>query len=103
MKHAPIDFNTKSTVPAIMRPQGIAIAYRLQHPATAMLFYDWMLMPAGGQKQLLAGGASPAIPKMADPALVGGPHYFMPLYNIVHNYGFWAKKYDQLVRLGTGG
>ena len=102
-KHAPIDFNTKTTVPAIMRPQGIGIVYRLQHPATAMLFYDWMLRPDGGQKALLTGGASPAIPRMADPALVGGPHYYMPLFDIVHHYGFWAKKYDQLVRLGTGG
>jgi len=102
-KHAPIDFNTAKTVPAIMRPQGIAIAYRLEHPATAMLFYDWMLMPKGGQAALLAGGASPAIPSMADPTLVKGPHYFMPLYDIVHHYGFWSNKYDVLVRLGTGG
>ena len=102
-KHAPVDFNTQSTVPAIMRPQGIAIVYRLRHPAAAMLFYDWMLRANGGQKALQAGGASPAIPRMADRALVGGPHYYMPLAAIVHHYGYWAKKYDQLVRLGTGG
>lgn len=101
-KHAPVAFQPVHA-PVVLRPQGIGIVYRLQHPAAAMLFYDWMLRPNGGQSVLRAGGASPAIPSMGDPKISKASHINMNLYKVVHNYAFWAKKYDSIVRLGSGG
>jgi iron(III) transport system substrate-binding protein len=87
--------------PQVIRTQGVAVAYRLQHPNAALLFYDWILRPDGGQKILLDGGANPARPDMADPDLKGGARFRLNLRTIVTNFKFWSDKYDRLMQLGS--
>ena len=99
-KKAPVSFHPFAA-PEVIRAQGVAIAYRLAHPATAMLFYDWMLMPDGGQKALLDGGANPSLPSMADPDLAGAQKVLLDLRPVVSHFKAWADRYDAIVRLGT--
>jgi len=100
-KGAPLSFKPFAA-PLVIRAQGIGVAYRLQHPNAAVLFYDWMLRPDGGQKALLDGGANPARPDMADPDLKGGGASFrMDLRPIVSHFKFWSDKYDRIIQLGS--
>jgi iron(III) transport system substrate-binding protein len=98
-KKAPIAFSP-AKIPLILRPQGVAIPYWVQHPAGALLFYDWMLDPNGGQKVLLAGGANPARPDMRDPMLKPLPSVYMDIRPVVNHYGAWLKKYEAITQLG---
>jgi len=97
---APLSFKPFAT-PLVIRAQGIAVAYRLQHPNAALLFYDWMLQKDGGQRSLLTGGANPARSDMADPDLSGSARYLLDLRPIVSNFKFWADKYDRIIQLGS--
>jgi iron(III) transport system substrate-binding protein len=97
-KRAPITFKPISA-PIVVRAQGIGVAQRLKHPATALLFYDWMLKKDGGQAALLKGGANPARPDMPDPDLAGAKRVTLNLRPIVARFKFWADKYDAVVRL----
>jgi iron(III) transport system substrate-binding protein len=96
-RRAPITFKPIKA-PIVVRAQGIAVAQRLKHPATALLFYDWMLKKDGGQAALLKGGANPARPDMRDPDLAGATRITLDLRPVVARFGFWAKKYDAIVR-----
>lgn len=99
-KGAPLAFKP-FYIPQVIRAQGVAIAYRLQHPNAALLFYDWLLRPDGGQKALLEGGAAPARPDMADADLKGGAKFRLNLRPVVSNFKFWADKYDSVMQLGS--
>lgn len=96
-RRAPITFKPLN-VPTIIRAQGIGVVQRLKHPATALLFYDWMLHRAGGQAALLKGGANPARPDMPDPDLRTAKRVVLDLRPIVSNFKFWADKYDAVIR-----
>jgi iron(III) transport system substrate-binding protein len=97
-KKAPITFSPFAA-PPVIRAQGIGIVYRLQHPATAMLFYDWLISKDGGQAALLAGGANPARPDMADPQLLAAKtKVLLDLRPIVAHFKAWSDKYDAIVR-----
>ncbi|HEV8686372.1 MAG TPA: extracellular solute-binding protein [Gaiellaceae bacterium] len=96
-RRAPITFKPLN-VPTIIRAQGIGVVQRLKHPATALLFYDWMLHRAGGQAALLKGGANPARPDMPDPDLRTAKRVILDLRPIVANFKFWADKYDAVIR-----
>jgi len=100
--HAPLTFKPFAA-PAVIRTQGVGIAYRLQHPNAALLFYDWLLRKDGGQKALLDGGANPARPDMADPDLKGSVRFQLDLRPIVKRWKFWSNKYDRLMQLGSKG
>lgn len=100
LKKAPIEFKPYGA-PLVIRAQGIGIVYRLKHPNAALLFYDWMLRPDGGQKALLEGGAAPAHPALEDKDLRGGIRFRMNLRPIVANFKYWADKYDRVMQLGS--
>ena len=100
-KRAPITFKPFAA-PTIVRAQGVGIVYRLKHPATALLFYDWLLRADGGQKSLLDGGANPARPDMADPDLRTAKAVRLNLRPIVAHFKAWSDKYDALTRLAKG-
>jgi ABC-type Fe3+ transport system substrate-binding protein len=70
-KGAPITFKPFVT-PVVQRPQGEGIPYNVGHPASALLFYDWLLSKAG-QQVLNAGGAEPANPAFPDTSFVPNP------------------------------
>jgi iron(III) transport system substrate-binding protein len=99
-QHAPLSFKPFAA-PLVVRTQGIAVAYRLQHPNAALLFYDFMLNKDGGQKALLDGGANPARADMADPELKGSVRFRLNLRPIVSNFRFWSRKYDALMQLAS--
>jgi iron(III) transport system substrate-binding protein len=97
-KRAPISFKPIG-VPIVIRAQGVGVVQRLKHPATALLFYDWLLNPTGGQQALLNGGANPARPDMADPDLRSATRVLLDLRPIVSRFKYWADRYDGVVRL----
>jgi iron(III) transport system substrate-binding protein len=102
-KKAPVAFGPPFVKPVIERPQGMGVAYRLQHPAAALLFYDYMLSPAsdGGQAIMLANGVEPARIDFNDSAFSSHPlTYEVDERPIVGHYKAWSKKYAQI--LGTG-
>lgn len=101
-KKAPVAFGPPFVAPVIERPQGIGVAYRLAHPAAALLFYDWLLRGNGaGQSVLLANGVEPANPYLQDSAFASKPLTVeMDLRPIVGHYAQWQKKYESFTRLG---
>lgn len=99
-KKAPIDFKPYGS-PLVIRPQGIGVVYRLQHPNAALLFYDWMLRKDGGQQALLDGGAAPVHPELEDKDLRGGIRFRINLRPIVANFKYWSDKYDRVMQLGS--
>jgi iron(III) transport system substrate-binding protein len=99
-KKAPVSFGPPFVTPVIERPQGMGIAYRLPHPAAALLFYDFMLSGAG-QKVLQQNGVEPANPYFPDNAFASKPFTVeMDLRPIVAHYAQWSKKYESFTRLG---
>jgi iron(III) transport system substrate-binding protein len=102
-KKAPVAFGPPFVKPVVERPQGIGVAYRLRHPAAALLFYDYMLSPApdGGQAIMLANGVEPARVDFNDNAFASHPKRIeVDERPIVGNYKAWSHKYAQI--LGTG-
>lgn len=99
-RKAPVAFGPPFVTPVIERPQGMGLAYRLAHPAAALLLYDWMLSRSG-QSILLANGVQPANPYFKDDAFASHPKTIeMDLRPIVANFQKWSKKYESFTRLG---
>lgn len=100
-KNAPISF-TPFVTPVVERPQGIGISFRLAHKAAAMLYYDWLLSPAG-QTVLFQNGVQPARTGFKDPSFAANPKTIeVDVRPIVSHYESWAKKFDSIIRLGKG-
>jgi iron(III) transport system substrate-binding protein len=102
-KKAPLAFQPFVT-PVIERPQGVGIPYLAQHPAAALLFYDWLLRgktadgkPAG-QKTLQDNGVEPANPYYPDASFSSNPlTYKMNVRDIVSNWAAANKTYSAIV------
>jgi iron(III) transport system substrate-binding protein len=102
-RKAPIAFSPFVT-PVIERPQGVGISYLAQHPAAALLFYDWMLRgktadgKAAGQKTLQDNGVEPANPYYPDSAFASNPlTYKMNVRTIVSHWAEANKIYSAVV------
>jgi len=102
-KKAPIAFQP-FVLPVIERPQGVGISYLAQHPAAALLFYDWILRgktPDGksaGQKTLQDNGVEPANPYYPDSAFSSNPlTYKMNVRTIVSHWAEANKIYSAVV------
>lgn len=95
-RNAPIAFKPFAG-PVWVRPQGLGIAYRLKHPAGALLYYDWLLTKDGGQKALLDNGATPAHPAVPDPVMAGSNRIPIDLRDVVSHWGEWSKRYDAVI------
>src|SRR4051812_42648320 len=99
-KKAPVAFGPPFVTPVIERPQGVGVAYRLPHPAAALLFYDWMISRPG-QSILLQNGVQPANPYFKDSAFGSHPLTVqMDIRPIVAHFKEWQKKYEAFTRLG---
>ena len=101
---APLTFGPPFVEPVLERPQGMGVPYTVQHPAAALLFYDWMLRgqtsdgKPGGQKVLLANGVQPANPYYPDTAFSAKPLTVkMDIRPIVENYQKWTKLYESVL------
>jgi iron(III) transport system substrate-binding protein len=102
-KKAPIAFQPFVT-PVIERPQGIGVSYLAQHPAAALLFYDWMLRGKtadgkdAGQITLQKNGVEPANPYYPDAAFSSNPlTYKMNVRTVVSNWAAANKIYSAVV------
>jgi iron(III) transport system substrate-binding protein len=99
-KNAPIAFGPPFVTPVIQRPQGMGISYQAPHPASAMLFYDFMLSPVG-QKMLQQNGVLPANPYFFDTAFNPTPTlhiYRMDIRPVVENWVAWNKRYQSIIQ-----
>jgi iron(III) transport system substrate-binding protein len=102
-KKAPIAFQPFVT-PVLERPQGVGIPVLVQHPAAALLFYDWLLRgrtsdgkPAG-QKVLQDNGVEPANPYYPDNAFSSNPTtYKLNVRDIVAHWQAANKEYAPFV------
>jgi iron(III) transport system substrate-binding protein len=99
-KKAPVAFNPFMN-PVIDRPQGVGIPYSVEHPGAALLFYDFLLSPAG-QKVLVDNGVAPAWAYKDNAFASNPPTVHMDLRPIVSHLVAWSKKYDSFTRLGKG-
>jgi iron(III) transport system substrate-binding protein len=82
--------------PAITRPDGVAIVERPPHPATALLFVDWVL--SDGQNIISDFGADAAREDLVvEPAVDRVP---VDVEDFLTGQDHWQDRYERLVRLG---
>lgn len=82
--------------PIISRPNGVGLVRKAQHPATAMLFVDWIL--SDGQKVLQEFALDPARSDLA--TAPGTAEIFVELESFFAEQEEWTERYEQLVELG---
>lgn len=80
--------------PTIGRANGVGLVRGAKHPATALLFVDWIL--SDGQTVLDENESDPA---RADIALPQG--LVVDLDSLAVDQEEWTERYDELLRLGT--
>jgi iron(III) transport system substrate-binding protein len=95
-KGAPVEY-LPFVQPVIARPNGIGLMKSAKHPATAMLFADWMLEEA--QKLLEEEGLTPAIAAGNDP-LKGLEVIPVDIPTLTDHGPEWSKRYETLVSKG---
>jgi iron(III) transport system substrate-binding protein len=96
---APISYRSAdgtAHTPAFPRPNGVGLMKDAQHPAAAMLFYDWLL--TDGQKTLVDQGLTPSTQVPGDNSLKGITLDKYDVAGLTANEKAWADKYDALLR-----
>jgi iron(III) transport system substrate-binding protein len=96
---APITYRSPdgtAHTPAFPRPNGVGLMKDAQHPAAAILFYDWLL--TDGQKTLVDQGLSPSTKVPGDTSLKGITLDKYDVAGLTANEKAWADKYDSLLR-----
>jgi iron(III) transport system substrate-binding protein len=94
-KGAPVAW--KPTVePIISRPNGAGLVSGARHPATAMLFLEWLL--GDGQKVLAEERLDAASKKLA--TAKGAEEIRVDLPSLIAKQDEWTDRYEQLTRLG---
>ncbi|MFJ4699898.1 ABC transporter substrate-binding protein [Streptomyces sp. NPDC088768] len=94
---APVAWQPASD-PVILRPNGVALMARARHPATALLWTDWVL--GAGQKAVTASARIPAAAPAAgikDPLPADTPVYNLPK-DADADGTKWSAAYDALLR-----
>lgn len=82
--------------PIISRPNGVALVNRAQHPASALLFVDWML--TDGQEILADFNLDVAREDLA--SAQGANEIFVDLPSLIAEQEEWTDRYEQLTALG---
>jgi iron(III) transport system substrate-binding protein len=98
-KGAPVAFRSNDGVahtPGFPRPNGVGMMKDAQHPAAAILFYDWLL--TDGQKLLVKDGLNPSTKVPGDHSLDGVTLLPYDTAGLVANGKAWEQKYDALLR-----
>jgi iron(III) transport system substrate-binding protein len=96
---APVAYRSadgKAHTPAFPRPNGVGMMKDAQHPAAAMLFYDWLL--TDGQQTLVKEGLSPSTKVPGDTSLKGITLVPYDVAELVANEKEWSDRYDALLR-----
>lgn len=83
--------------PLIPQPQGVGLVRRAEHPAAAVLFFDWLLSEEG-QKALIESGGDPSRRDLADaPA---AERRVIDVAGLAAEQQKWSDRWDRLLRLG---
>lgn len=82
--------------PVISRPNGVALVKNAVHPATALLFMDWML--SDGQEVLKEFNLDPARADIA--TAPQSNEIFVDLDSLAEELDEWVGRYEQLVEQG---
>lgn len=93
---APVDY-VPLTEPVIARPNGGGLMKTAANPATAMLFFDWLLEE--GQAVLLEESLTPAIVEGDDP-LADVDLIPVDLETLIAEGDEWSARYDELLAGG---
>jgi iron(III) transport system substrate-binding protein len=83
--------------PILSRPNGVALVNQAPHPATAVLFTDWILSPAG-QELLAEFKLDPALETLATTPTA--EEVLVDVESLVNEQEEWTDRYEQLVTLG---
>jgi iron(III) transport system substrate-binding protein len=83
--------------PILSRPNGVALVNQAPHPATAILFVDWILSPAG-QELLAEFKLDPALERLATTPTA--KEVLVDVPGLVAEQEEWTDRYEQLVTLG---
>jgi iron(III) transport system substrate-binding protein len=86
----------KRVDPPISRPNGVGVVNAVQHPATAMLFVDWIL--TDGQEVFQKLKLTPARADLAGG--LGQRGIFVDLESLSAEEQEWTDRYEDLTRLG---
>ena len=97
-KGAPVEWKP-IIEPVISLPFGVAPAHSAPHPATALLFVDWLL--SDGQEVLLDLRLDPAREDLSTTAEV--EERVVDLTSLVDDQEEWTQRYEELTRLGEVG
>jgi iron(III) transport system substrate-binding protein len=94
-KGAPVAWEPPAE-PVISRPNGVALVEGAPHPATAILFVDWIL--SDGQEVLQEFNLDPARADIA--TAPQSNEIFVDLDSLSEELDEWTKRYEELVDLG---
>lgn len=86
----------KSTIPVFPRPNGVGMFKGAQHPASAWLFYNWLL--TDGQQRLVDLKLTPSTKVAGDKSLDGLTLVPFDVEGLTKNEAEWDKRYDALLR-----
>jgi iron(III) transport system substrate-binding protein len=86
----------KRVPPPILRHNGVGVVSGVQHPATAMLFEDWVL--TDGQDTFAKLKLTPARKDLAGDLSTRGT--FVDLKSLNASVQEWTDRYEELTRLG---
>jgi iron(III) transport system substrate-binding protein len=86
----------KRVDPPISRPNGVGVVNSVQHPATAMLFVDWIL--TDGQEVFQKLKLTPARSDLAGD--LGKRGIFVNLESLSAEEQDWTDRYEKLTQLG---
>jgi iron(III) transport system substrate-binding protein len=92
---APVEWQPPAE-PIISRPNGIGLVKGAQHPATAILFMEWMLTK--GQEVLVEFNLDPAREDLA--TTPGTEEVLVDLDDYLATQEDWTKRYEDLSSLG---
>jgi iron(III) transport system substrate-binding protein len=85
--------------PIFPRANGVGLVRGAEHPAAAMLFYDWLL--AEGQEVLLAVNTTPVRADLG--AAADLEQVTVDLPSLAAEQAAWGERWDNLLRLGEVG
>lgn len=100
-KRAPVAYRTAdgtSSIPAFARPNGLGLLKDAPHPASAWLFYDWMLSEAG-QKAIANQALTPVLKVPGDDSLNGLSIVPFDVKGLTQPGAMnaWSHKYEDLL------
>jgi iron(III) transport system substrate-binding protein len=84
--------------PIVSRPNGVGLVVHPKHPATAILFVEWLLSDEG-QKVLADERLDVASKKLA--TAKGAEEIRVDIPSFVKDQTEWTDRYDELTRLGS--